>query len=477
MGNKKSVVVMQKRLSEFEKKEGVKELVTSKERFTVQMQENNIGDYYNNEISNEKYYYFEDRFKELVGLKLVKYRKRVKLGSKEEFVGSMFKDDKLRKELIKIIRRKGVMHAYRWETWYLLATSDNSFNYDEKREKDRYVLYKKLLQQSNKEVEDIVNKDVLRTSRHKNLFKEIDSLGTLKLYNVCKAVGLFFPKSGYVQGMNFIAAFILEINGIDEFKCFDWIVSFWKKKKNMFNGIYEPGFPLLQFMLFAFDRFLYKKDKKLAKLIDDLGFPPEMWLTKWIISFFTFSVNKEFLLRIFDFIMINDVMGPVYCALAIALQLKPLFKTKNFAKIASTLGNSDKLSAKLDFRKFVKTLKVLKHDGKKKLKILYAYNSTLTDQRKEAFLPFFESLESQWKYIEIKEYNNFNFNEDSHDFDNLTLEGYYAETEKDEESVKEETKKEGNGLLEPEAKENLIVKSHKIDIDNGHDPIKFYTNY
>ncbi len=42
-------------------------------------------------------------------------------------------------------------------------------------------------------------------------------IGSIKLYNICKALGVFFKAIGYVQGMNFYVSFILEISAFEEF--------------------------------------------------------------------------------------------------------------------------------------------------------------------------------------------------------------------------------------------------------------------
>jgi len=42
-----------------------------------------------------------------------------------------------------------------------------------------------------------------------------------------------------------------------------------------------------------------------------------LWIFKWFISFFTFALNKEYVLRIFDYLMISDCFGMVYIALII----------------------------------------------------------------------------------------------------------------------------------------------------------------
>lgn len=411
--------VLNQRLNEFELKQHSRVLYMKSEEVTLYMPQHRVGDYYAIEIGNRDYYYFEDRFKELVSRELAANKTELMLASKEAFITSILRNGKLRKAVLRIVRRKGLMHAYRWKTWYLLATYDNRFRPDGPLLTSRLKLYDKLNQKRDKEVEDIVTKDVMRTARHKELFKDIDSVGSTQLYRVCKAVGKFFPACGYIQGMNFIAAFLLQVNGMDEFEAFNFMVSFWKKEKNLFYGMYEPGFPVLYFMNYAFTRFLELTNRKVHRAVQKLGFPAELWIIKWFLSFFTFSVEKEFVLRIFDFLVVNDVFGPVYVALAIANQLTALFETEDFVAIGEVVQHREKLTAAIDFHKFVKTLKQLDFDQKFKLSVLRDYNKTLDGEKKTQFAPFFAKFERHFMKSELSFFDDFNFDANCNDFDKI----------------------------------------------------------
>lgn len=49
------------------------------------------------------------------------------------------------------------------------------------------------------------------------MFKNTNSVGSLYLQKVLKALGGFFPSINYVQGMNFLGAIMLEVSGLDDF--------------------------------------------------------------------------------------------------------------------------------------------------------------------------------------------------------------------------------------------------------------------
>lgn len=50
------------------------------------------------------------------------------------------------------------------------------------------------------EIDIICKKDARRTYRQKKLYSKDDAPGTQLVFNITKAVGAYFPKSGYCQG-------------------------------------------------------------------------------------------------------------------------------------------------------------------------------------------------------------------------------------------------------------------------------------
>lgn len=410
---------LNKRFEEFESKQSHKTIYLNNQEVRVNLPEHSVGDYYAVEIPNKDYYYFEERFKELVAKELTHHKTRIQYDSKETFISSIFNNDSLRKHVFMVMKRKGIMHAYRWKTWYFLALADNTFKIDPKLIETRKQLYSMLNEKKDIGAEEIINKDVIRTERHKELFAEIHSLGNLQLYRVCKAVGLFFPQSGYVQGMNFVAAFALQVNGLDEFEAFNFIVSLWKKEKSLFYGMYEPLFPVLYFMVFAFNRALRGYMPKIHAVIEKLGFPPELWIFKWFLSFFTYSLEKEYVLRIFDFILINDVFGPVYVALAICDQLGGMFKTEDFTLLAKLIQDKEKLSQRVKFHRFVKKLKTMGFKTNLKLAILKEYMDSLDSAQKTSFQPFYNKFEKHWSGSTPEFYNDFGPDLDCDDYDRI----------------------------------------------------------
>lgn len=52
--------------------------------------------------------------------------------------------------------------------------------------------------------------------------------------------------------MNFVVGYILHISAIEEFESFNFIINFFKKRKNLYFGLYEAYFPMVNFLKYVF---------------------------------------------------------------------------------------------------------------------------------------------------------------------------------------------------------------------------------
>jgi hypothetical protein len=389
-------ITVRERIKLFDIKNPIQMLSVRDKNQVIYTNKYNIGDHFTDDITDEVYFYFESRFLELIEPYLVKFSHKLSWSSKVSLVHTIIQDELLRRKIFKIIKRKGLTHCYRWDTWNVICNSDKDFKPKPSSLEKRKNIFKKLLKMTNKEVEAIVMKDILRTAKAKELFSNYDSLGTQKLFNVCKAIGCFFPKIGYVQGMNFIVFFILEISGLDEFHTFNFIINFWKKKKNLYFGLYEKDFPLLKFLTFSFHQILKVHNKKIFQKIQKMDIPDEFWITKWYLSFFILIFPKKYLLRIFDFLVVSDVFGLVYISIIITQQLESFFFNLDSCDLSQLLQNKEEIVKNMNYYKFLKSLKTIEIDNSIKKKILKDYNNSLDPNDKKKFAFFFENLKSNW---------------------------------------------------------------------------------
>ena len=70
-------------------------------------------------------------------------------------------------------------------------------------------LYQKLIELEWEEVENQIQKDIIRTMSELKLWREDSQGGNNKLYNVLKAYANYDQEVNYVQGMNYIVGLLL----------------------------------------------------------------------------------------------------------------------------------------------------------------------------------------------------------------------------------------------------------------------------
>ena len=422
MGNyySKSKMIKDK-LNEFEVKESYKIFTLGEKEVKIYMHEQKIGDFICTTISNKDYFNLENRFRQSIEIIIKEFKSKIVWSSKENFIESILINKNLRKNTLKLIRKRGLINSFRWKVWSILLSLDKNFIYNKKIINKRKQIYIKLLLMENEEIEDIVNKDIIRTNKEKDIFLNFDCLGTKKLFNVCKALGSFFPKIGYVQGMNFVAGFILEVSGLEEFESWNFLVNFFKKKKSLYFGLYEPGFPLLHFLCFAFGRFLELTYKNVFDKLKKIKFPPELWVSKWFLSFFIIVLPLEFILRIFDFLILTDVFGLIYIALILVGQLENFILKSNFGELCNSLQNKEILGKLLNFTDFANKLKIIEFDKKYRKKILEVYYLSLKNNAKKKFKYYYQHFKKHLGPKNKKFYNDQENVKDYYDYDSIKM--------------------------------------------------------
>ena len=135
---------------------------------------------------------------------------------------------------------KGIPEKLRFKIWKFLSQYDLfKLNYDKN-------LYENYLEKENKEIDEIISKDINRTFIKNNLITEEIKK---KLFNVLKVYSIYDREIGYCQGTNFIVLTLLLTikNEIDSF----WIFVVIMNGKNWRN-LFENGTPKLMLLMNKF---------------------------------------------------------------------------------------------------------------------------------------------------------------------------------------------------------------------------------
>lgn len=164
-----------------------------------------------------------------------------------------------------------------------------------------------------------IQKDIHRTFPEEAYFsaEEYGRVGQSQLSNVLKALSIYFPNPGYCQGMNFIVAFFLLINGGNELEAFWMFVALARHPDFLIIGFFETNFPLLDFYIFIFYELFSQEMPLLHQHVKSLAIPDSLWITKWILTLFLYSLPAKKVVRIWDFIMGEELFGVLKVALAV----------------------------------------------------------------------------------------------------------------------------------------------------------------
>lgn len=146
-----------------------------------------------------------------------------------------------------------------------------------------------------------IDMDVPRTINSHIMFRSRYRGGQRLLFRVLHCLSLYFPETGYVQGMASLAATLLCYYAED--MAFVIAVRMWELRG--LKKLYAPGFEGLMSALDEFrEEWLQKGNSEVSKQLDDMGIHPTAYGTRWYLTLFNYSVPFETQLRVWDLFML-----------------------------------------------------------------------------------------------------------------------------------------------------------------------------
>lgn len=209
--------------------------------------------------------------------------------------------------------RRGIPAEQRWEVWKALLGAGRRVSVAE---------YQRLLKQDS-EFDRMIQLDGPRTFPALDTFFEQTRQ---KLERILHAYAVLNPIVGYLQGMNFVCATLLQISGGNEEESFQVLVCLLEDKG--VSGFYKPGFPLLRKYQDAFEALLRLTDPDCAQKFAEEPDCGQM-IQKWLLALFLEAFARETALVIWDAIVAEDLEVALEAAVSIvaaerhSLQEKP----------------------------------------------------------------------------------------------------------------------------------------------------------
>ncbi|KAI6762821.1 hypothetical protein HG530_008801 [Fusarium avenaceum] len=202
----------------------------------------------------------------------------------------------------KLIERtwKGIPDRWRAAAWWsFMATSARA--HEGMMLEDNIVAEFHRLQLRSSPDDVQIDLDVPRTISRHIMFRRRYRGGQRLLFRVLHAISIYYPETGYVQGMASLAATLLCY--FDEEKCFVMLVRMWQLRG--LARLYRPGFEELMAAMSDFSQ--HWLHKEVASKLDELCIDTTAYGTRWYLTLFNLSVPFPAQLRIWDvFLLLGD---------------------------------------------------------------------------------------------------------------------------------------------------------------------------
>ncbi|KFA81843.1 hypothetical protein S40288_01708 [Stachybotrys chartarum IBT 40288] len=202
----------------------------------------------------------------------------------------------------KLIERtwKGIPDRWRAAAWWSFLASSSRRSRDSATDQEIIARFHQLQDISSKD-DGQIDLDVPRTIGRHIMFRKRYRGGQRLLFRVLHAISIYFPETGYGQGMGSLAATLLCY--FDEERCFVMMVRMWQLRG--LRDLYHPNFVGLMAALKEFENDWLNRD--VAKRLADLDVDVMSYGTKWYLTLFNMSVPFGAQLRIWDvFLLLGD---------------------------------------------------------------------------------------------------------------------------------------------------------------------------
>ena len=191
--------------------------------------------------------------------------------------------------------RKGIPDSMRGVAWINIAGIAEF-------KKGQENLYKNLVANLtdkdfiDKKEEDVIIRDLHRTFPKSIIFSPKLGEGQRILFRILMCMGSSNKKTGYVQGMGFLAALFLLY--MDEENAF-WMLKAVFEKYGL-EDVYMREFPGLRKRLYVFINLLKKFMPKIYNKLIELNIFPTMYASQWFFTCFANCLPFNIVVRIFD---------------------------------------------------------------------------------------------------------------------------------------------------------------------------------
>jgi hypothetical protein len=198
----------------------------------------------------------------------------------------------------------GIPSEFRGVLWYVFSGGAD-------RAMKSPIRYSELRNKYSKKFRDLIELDLHRTFPNHNYFSLFDGLDSLgRLLN---AYALYNQGTGYCQGMNFIAGFLLLVMTEEE--------AFWTLSAIVEEYLKDYFSETMVGLLIdntIFTQLMYEVTPKIALHLENANFPMNYLSSKWLFPMYLNALPTETVRRIWDRVLFDGPQVLIEVAVAIA---------------------------------------------------------------------------------------------------------------------------------------------------------------
>ncbi|RYP69467.1 hypothetical protein DL771_006119 [Monosporascus sp. 5C6A] len=197
---------------------------------------------------------------------------------------------------------KGIPDCWRAAAWYsFLSSSAQASNKPFATDEELKADFRRLVEEPSPD-DTQIDMDVPRTINQHIMFRRRYRGGQRLLFRVLHALSLYFPETGYVQGMAPLVATLLSY--YEEEACFVMLVRLWQYRGlSQMYGTRDSELGELMSVLGDFEKY-WLGDRDVAKQLAELGIHPTAYATRWYMTLFNLSIPFVVQLRVWDVFML-----------------------------------------------------------------------------------------------------------------------------------------------------------------------------
>ena len=229
-----------------------------------------------------------------------KWRKMAKLvNDNRDGSGMVFEFDTRSPKLIERTW-KGIPDSWRATAWHAFLTASARKHSGSPTDAELQASFRELVDRSSPD--DVqIDIDVPRTINSHIMFRRRYRGGQRLLFRVLHCLSIYFPDTGYVQGMAALAATILCY--FEEEMAFVMLVRMWQLRG--IARLYQSGFEGLMEALDDFEN-NWLSGNEVADRLTSLGISPTAYGTRWYLTIFNYSIPFAAQVRVWDVFMLHD---------------------------------------------------------------------------------------------------------------------------------------------------------------------------